>query len=50
MGAAPVPPSPPEISMPPAPALATPLAMVPTPVEDTSFTVTFASSLAHCRS
>ena len=50
MGAAPVPPSPPEIRIPPAPALATPLAMVPTPADATSFTVIFASSLAHCRS
>ena len=50
MGAAPLPPSPPEISMPPAPAFATPLAMVPTPVDDTSLTVILASSLAHCRS
>ena len=50
IGAAPVPPSPPEISMPPAPAFATPLAMVPTPVDDTNLTVIFASSLAHCRS
>ena len=33
-----------------APALATPLAMVPTPPEETSLTVTRASSLAHCRS
>ena len=47
MGAAPVPPSPPEMSMPFAPALATPPAMVPTPPEETSLTVTRASSLAH---
>ena len=50
IGAAPVPPSPPEMRMPLAPALATPLAMVPTPPEETSLTVTRACSLAHCRS
>ena len=47
IGAAPVPPSPPEMRMPLAPALATPLAMVPTPPEETSLTVMRASSLAH---
>ena len=49
-GAAPVPPSPPEIRITCAPALATPEATVPTPVSETSFTEMRASRLAHLRS
>ena len=46
LGAAPVPPSWPEISTTWAPALATPAAMVPTPASLTSFTLTRAFRLA----
>mmetsp|Transcript_18019 Transcript_18019/g.62359 ORF Transcript_18019/g.62359 Transcript_18019/m.62359 type:complete len:367 (+) Transcript_18019:577-1677(+) len=48
--AAPVPPSPPEMTMWSALALATPAAMTPTPTSDTSFTDTSPSGLAHLRS
>ena len=50
LGAAPVPPSYPEISIRPAPALATPAATVPTPASDTSFTVILASLFAFLQS
>ena len=49
-GAAPVPPSWPEISTTWAPALATPAAMVPTPASLTSFTLMRARRLAFFRS
>jgi hypothetical protein len=49
-GAAPVPPSKPDISTTCAPALATPEAMVPTPASDTSFTEMRARRLAFFRS
>ena len=49
-GAAPVPPSQPEIKMTCAPALATPDATVPTPASLTSLTEMQALSFAHLRS
>jgi len=49
-GAAPVPPSCPEMSTTSAWALATPAAMVPTPATDTSFTEMRACGLAFFRS
>ena len=49
-GAAPVPPSKPEIKMTSAPALATPAAMVPTPASLTSLTLMAALRLEHFRS
>lgn len=50
LGAAPVPPSPPEIRMVWAPALATPAATVPTPAWLTNFTEMSADRLAFFRS
>ena len=50
LGAAPVPPSYPEINTTCAPALATPAATVPTPASDTSFTEILASRLAFFKS
>ena len=49
-GLAPVPPSPPEMRIVSAPALATPAATVPTPDSDTSLTLTLALGLMHFRS
>ena len=49
-GAAPVPPSYPEISITPAPAFATPAATVPTPASDTSLTDILAFLFAFLRS
>ena len=50
LGAAPVPPSYPEIKIPPAPALATPAATVPTPASETNLTEILASLLAFFKS
>ncbi len=50
MGDAPVPPSPPEISIMSAWPLATPAAMVPTPISETSFTLTLARGFAFFKS
>ncbi len=50
LGAAPVPPSYPEIRISPAPAFATPAATVPTPASDTNFTEIRASLLAFLQS
>ena len=50
LGAAPVPPSKPEIKMTCAPAFATPAATVPTPASDTNFTEILASVLEFLRS
>ena len=50
LGAAPVPPSYPEIRIRPAPAFATPAATVPTPASDTSFTEILASLFAFLQS
>lgn len=49
-GLAPVPPSPLEMRIMSAPALATPAATVPTPASETSLTLTLAVGLMHLRS
>ena len=49
-GAAPEPPLWPEMRILSAPPFATPVAMVPTPASETSFTLTRAPGLAHLRS
>ena len=50
LGAAPVPPSKPEIRITPAPAFATPAAIVPTPASDTNLTEILAFLLAFLQS